>query len=220
MPSEDMSRRWRAWLCFVRHVTVEELATTHPNGGAVVAARAALATVMLFVPVLVMYNAAECYFGDSLFLTWDWTAAKAQLDWGAKFVVGGFGAFYAGLYTRFSSQWTYLAGTYNEIKRSESAEKHCESALAAWKAGFVEDAVNLHLARKSSFAPTIRAWLNDSTVREAFVENTPNGEHLVKEIRRQVNLAIYMELMRLWGKAAADADAARQAQNEATETDY
>ncbi len=42
--------------------------------------------------------------------------------------------------------------------------------------------------------------------------NTPDGENLMGEIRRQVNSAIYLELARQRGKATADEDAARQAQ--------
>jgi hypothetical protein len=55
-------------------------------------------------------------------------------------------------YARFSSQWSYLAGVYNQIKAAECRTGFQETVLAQWKAGFIEDAADLHLLRKAMFA--------------------------------------------------------------------
>src|SRR5262249_19684922 len=87
---------------------------------------------------------------------------KTSLSWyGAIFA-----AVYAAFYTRFSSQWTYMAGVYNQIKAIEAQiaasasnnKRLAYKVIASWKAAFIEDADDLHLALKPMFAETIRAW--------------------------------------------------------------
>jgi len=80
-----------------------------------------------------------------------------------------FAACYVALYSRFSSQWTYLANVYNQIKAAEtSAETDKKILIAEWKAGFIEDALTLHLAYKPIFSATINVWGRDESVAEAF----------------------------------------------------
>lgn len=64
-----------------------------------------------------------------------------------------FGATYAALYTRFSSQWTYLAGLYNQLMATQAhapIDNDPERAgiYLAWEAAFIEDADDLHLSTK------------------------------------------------------------------------
>lgn len=62
-----------------------------------------------------------------------------------------FAGVYAALYSRFSSQWEYLANVYNQIKAVECEQAEslkAQKPLSEWKAGFIEDAVSLHLASK------------------------------------------------------------------------
>lgn len=87
------------------------------------------------------------------------------------------GAVYASLYARFASQWSYLAGVYNQIKAAECGQKCDRIALAEWKAGFIEDAEDLHLARKPVFASIIHAWVKDAEVEVRFLKDVPGGEH-------------------------------------------
>jgi hypothetical protein len=86
-----------------------------------------------------------------------------------------FAGVYAALYTRFASQWSYLASVYNQIKAAESRKDCNPEQLALWKAGFIEDAEELHLANKHHFASTIRAWGRERGVEAAFAENAPGG---------------------------------------------
>jgi hypothetical protein len=87
------------------------------------------------------------------------------------------GAAYASFYTRFSSQWTYLAALYNQIKQFEcSKTPPSPECITELKAAFIEDAEELHLARKPIFASTIWAWAKDEAVRTCFAQNAPGGK--------------------------------------------
>jgi len=81
-----------------------------------------------------------------------------------------FAGSYAAFYVRFASQWSYLAGVYNQIKSTECRLQEREEepeALAEWKSGFIEDAYLLHLINKQGFADTIWEWTKDKDVLEA-----------------------------------------------------
>ena len=102
-----------------------------------------------------------------------------------------FAGVYVALYARFSSQWSYLAGLYNQIKAAECRgilDSDQQIALAEWKAAFIEDAEELHLATKPMVATIISVWVNDSRIRDAFVIDVPGGqmrlEALIDRVRR------------------------------------
>lgn len=72
-------------------------------------------------------------------------------------------ASYAASYSRFASQWVYLAELYNQIKAAELSIPEVLTpaqvlVFAEWKAGFLEDCETLHLARnhrsRRQFAPS------------------------------------------------------------------
>lgn len=112
-------------------------------------------------------------------------------------VVGFLGASYLALYARFVSQWQYLAGLYNQIKQAEAAEGHCKKAIAEWKAGYLEDAENLHLAAKNNLAPVLRAWTKIPEVEQAFVDNTPGGAKRFDRLAKTAQIA-YEEAEARW----------------------
>jgi hypothetical protein len=84
-------------------------------------------------------------------------------------------ASYAALYARFASQWTYLANLYNQIKAAECRADCDQDKLAEWKAGFMEDAEELHLAGKPLFASVLHAWGMEEKIKEQFKTNAPGG---------------------------------------------
>lgn len=112
-------------------------------------------------------------------------------------VVVFLGASYLALYARFVSQWQYLAGLYNQIKQAEAAKDMDEQAIAEWKAGYLEDAENLHLAAKNNLAPVLRAWTKNPLVEKAFVENTPGGVARFKRLAKTAQTA-YEEAEAKW----------------------
>jgi hypothetical protein len=149
---------------------------TRPNGGGVVFVRS------LWVTTLIMLSAYMVWWVvNPTRLIADLSLYQVRLDsvqlakWGA----GVFGGVYLAFYTRFAAQWSYLANLYNQIKQSE-VEGGCNTvALAEWKAGYIEDALDLHLASKHNVAAIIRAWgfhgAQSADVRRAFIDFAHRG---------------------------------------------
>lgn len=163
----------------------------HANGGAVVLTRAGISATILYSAAVAtrwLLDPKDADLRTQLFKTLSWYGPI-------------FGACYAVFYTRFSSQWSYLAGVYNQIKETEASMSKAAQrknqtpppALAEWMAGFVEDAETLHLATKDTFAPVIRDWLQKQEVRKAYRVNTPNGDARLLELQRLVELS-WLEL--------------------------
>jgi hypothetical protein len=157
------------------------------NGGRVVFARAVLVTsivygVSLLVRLLLLAKA------DSSF-TWEFIQEKSvdTLPW----IAAIFAAVFAGLYSRFASQWSYLATTYNDYMSARmqtpinngQADPFHHRTMKLWEAAFVEDDYDLHLWRKRMFAPLVRELLQDVEVEKIFKESTHDGVARLREIQ-------------------------------------
>lgn len=142
----------------------------YPNGGIIVFLRGAWVTLWL----LVFYLIVSRFFG--LPLDFSPSTHDNLFDVFLK-IAGIFAGVYTAFYVRFSSQWTYMAGLYNAIKAVEAAEGANLDSIAEWKAGYIEDAIDLHLASKDGVLGVIRAWTSTSeSVKEKFLRHTPNAE--------------------------------------------
>lgn len=103
-----------------------------------------------------------------------------------------FAAVYAALYARFSSQWQYLAGLYNDLMAKtvdlKGIEKDESGLLAIWWAAFIEDAEMMHLATNKTYGTPIKYLLesNKHTVREVYSRSRKNGEAHLKELERRL----------------------------------
>jgi hypothetical protein len=139
--------------------------------------------------LLLFFNAFEL-IDQKRTLAWDWVALRDQIRSGVRWFAAVFGAVYAGLYSRYSSQWTYVAGTYNQIKAAECANIWTGRPLAEWKAGFIEDAEALHVATKPTIAPTIAAWLEHESVQLAFDKYSPGGIAQRERLTKRVGVAM------------------------------
>lgn len=157
-----------------------------PNGGSVIFLRTLLTGFYLFGLSLFLINVIDpsrnCIFSLHVLLE----QVVDKLAW-----MGVIFAFvYTALYARFSSQWSYIAGLYNQIKQAE-CEIHNAEAMAEWKAGFMEDAENLHLATKDSVASIIHVWGKRDLVKQKFIDHTPGKldryERLMKSVEDKVN---------------------------------
>lgn len=156
-----------------------------PNGGAVIAARAIMSSVTIYLVALGLQNIfdpdkswafSRRVFQSQILETLPWLGAIIAAN-------------YAALYSKFSSQWTYLAELYNQIKGTE-CNLACEDAMADWKAGFIEDADDLHLVSKKSFAQAICVWSADSKIKAAFIEGSVGGERRLTGIVERAKAAI------------------------------
>lgn len=148
------------------------LEKTGANGSDIIIARSFFVTLWIGIVVFFRWfilNGSFCTDNFSLTSTLTWLALL-------------FGAVYTSLYVKFSSQWSYLATLYNQIKQVEiqihSNEKISESALkllSEWKAGYIEDAFTLHLYAKKNVAIVIYHWGNSTDVKKAFLESSCYG---------------------------------------------
>lgn len=154
------------------------------NGGGLVLIRSFLIAIEVYGTTVALKQ------GLDPVRTWVFSAHELQLEIIATLPWFGaiFAGIYAGLYTRFASQWTYLANLYNQIKAAESSCSDESNAIDAWKAGFFEDADELHLATKRVFASILRSWATVGVQRE-FVKNTPGGEERLAKLMGAVNRA-------------------------------
>jgi len=180
---------WRAWKTFTHYFSGEWLLKiSGANGGGVILSRSLLVALQLTVVTLISRNLIDpdltqcCSYYDF---------AKQTIEI-APWFAAAVGAVYAALYARFSAQWSYLAGVYNQIKQSEvelygagSVKGEALIKLAEWKAGYIEDAHNLHLHAKESVAATIHFWGKDELIEKAFIQTVTGGQtrwkHVVKE---------------------------------------
>ncbi|MBU9154298.1 hypothetical protein KTD28_06715 [Burkholderia gladioli] len=154
------------------------------NGGDAILFRTCWVTLLVAVAVVgIRLHWVHAPNGDKIAVT------RHLLDVGG-WLSAVFGGVYLALYARFSSQWTYLASLYNQIKQTEATAGVNSAVLASWKAGFIEDAENLHLACKSSFAPVIKAWGTDAAVASAFVSYAPGSASRWKKLQTRVKAAV------------------------------
>lgn len=159
----------------------------YPNGGTVVFLRAAHVTMIVFFGAMGVMNWLDPNRG----CTFSWHELRLQLIQHVTWLGAIFATVYALLYARFASQWTYLAGVYNQIKAAQVRKDVDGVALSEWKAGFIEDCDDLHLLRKAMFASIAHEWLTADTAQgpvviAKFDGYTPGGEKRRKGIQAEV----------------------------------
>lgn len=166
-------------------LSAEWLLTYFPNGGNIILFRSLWTSVIIYSSTIGLRNALDPE------RTWAFSCyeLKVQLIQTIPWLAAIFAAIYAALYARFSSQWSYLAGVYNQNKATESGGGADKEKLAEWKAGFFEDAEVLHLATKPLFASVLRAWGKDKHVKKAFCESTDGGEKRFDRLMKRVKAA-------------------------------
>ena len=175
-----------------RLINGEFLLDDHPTGGGVIAFRSLWCSFFLFVAALSMYEMLNP--NSTLVFSFNELrkVAYEEFEWfGAIFV-----AVYVALYTRFSAQWAYLAQLFNQITQSraelpdqknfkdkavsEWAKKikltKQDERYAIWMAGFVADAMEMHLERKGIFCECVYTMLDNKGVKEAFLDGAEENQ--------------------------------------------
>lgn len=184
-------RTSQGWEWLVGALSGEWMLAVSPhrsNGGSVVLARALFASVVIYSVTLILDSTLAGSGGSRL--------ANEGISGTISWFGGILAATYFALYARFSSQWVYLAGVYNQIKSAEMrmfekspTEPRALNALQQWKAGFIEDACNLHLVGKPIFGSVILEWSSCRGVRDAFQEYSTGSRLDLNEIRTIARLA-------------------------------
>ena len=173
----------------IRWLSGEWLLDDRPNGGTVVVLRALWIGVLGYIATIAV---TELLRPNT---SWVFSPAALRAAIFVNLKVGGaiFAGAYTALYARFASQWSYLASVYNQIMaaqvRGAPSDSEGRHALECWKAGFIEDAEDLHLATKPMFAGVIISMLGDadSPVRAAFIKATASGVRLQSLEARVLN---------------------------------
>lgn len=168
-----------------------------PNGGDVVVMRTLWIGILLIVFVAFLRALVEFPQATTPFVQCIWAKLKASVDGAEAPTI--LGATYAALYARFTSQWTYIANLYNQIKQAEveaagaqagvppsspAAPSDAALVIAQWKAGFIEDAIAVHMATKSPIKGVIQAWFAVAEVKNAFMADTPDAALKVGQLQR------------------------------------
>jgi hypothetical protein len=195
-------RRRNLWSRLFAWATGEVLLRHWPKCGTLILVRAIWSAAVVLILRLATLNVVE---PDR---TWDPSCRelRKQLAESLPSFATVLAAAYAAFYARFSSQWSYLAGVYNAIKAAEysvapiadreSAERQAR-ALADWKAGFIEDCEDLHLARKPSFATSVYTWGRAADVQESFVSNVIGSRQRLESLLCIVAHALDREHVRV-----------------------
>jgi hypothetical protein len=174
------------WKWFVGLASHEWLLTRNklPNGGDVILLRSLLVATQTYAFLLGLKNALD----PEALWAFSWSGLVTDLRSTGYWFGTIFAGVYASLYARYSSQWTYLANVYNRIKETEARGipvGAAAQALVEWKAGFIEDADDLHLLAKPMFFSVVRAWATED-VERVFEEHTINGAERWRDILNRV----------------------------------
>lgn len=157
------------------------LSNGRPNGGDVVVFRTLWVGVLLIGVLATIRATSSAPCSTIEFIRATWTAALKMLREPEGPLI--FGVVYAALYARFASQWAYMANLYNLIKQTEvtaPVPTNGAKALSQWKAGFIEDALAVHMATKPTIAGVIRAWYAEPDVKAAFERHTSHHHSKVE----------------------------------------
>lgn len=159
----------------IRFLSGEWLLTNRSNGADVIILRSVWAAGWIYMGAIVLAEMSEpgsrlCFSGHELR-----TRVSETIPW--------FGAIFAGvylaLYARFASQWQYLAQLYNQLLQTATTTAPANlnaTKWAEWRAAFVEDAYDLHLACKPMFAAAVNGMLKNADVMAAFKGSTVGAD--------------------------------------------
>jgi len=146
----------------------ESILKAFGNGGFTIFVRSVIVSVQLFAIALVVKSWCEAGVGSVFSLKIARSLVGSELEWlGALFA-----GCYVALYSRYSSQWSYLAGLYNQIMSVkcgiDETNQLSNKTLIRWQVGFIADAHTLHLDSKELFAGVIKSLLAQKVIFEEF----------------------------------------------------
>lgn len=178
------TRAFKSLQTLVNLLSLEFLLTRFkwPNGGTVIFLRA----IGISAYITLMYGALVQVVDPDRVFQFSFKELSKQTVECITIYGPVFAAIYIALYSRFSSQWAYLANLYNQIKQTEATPAVDKTILDHWKAAFIEDADELHLSLKPMFAIIIRAWACEQGVRTAFEEAVPDGQRRINDMLSEI----------------------------------
>lgn len=186
----------------------EFLLNYRPNGGTAVLLRSIWVTTLIYSLVIPI----KSYCGEHAVLQFSAHQLRKEIGETLPWFGAIFAGAYAAFYSRFAAQWNYLATLYNQLVATcvplSKEERENNDVLNAWRAAFVEDALDLHLARKSMFRSIVIGWLQRPLVVATFLESTKDGERRIRELEKQLGFtAADQSAQNFAGSAAPDSGA-------------
>jgi hypothetical protein len=166
-------------------LTGEFILNHMPNGGTAVVLRSAFVTAYMYGLAL----ALKSYTSECAVLSFSAEQLVLEVNETIPWAAAIFGAVYVALYTRFSSQWSYLADLYNQqlaLAVTITDEQLNGDNFVRWQAAFVEDAVCMHLAKKEGFSNAVYMTLQDSGVREALEKDPGFGKDKFRKLEAEL----------------------------------
>lgn len=165
----------------------EFLLRHRPNGGTAVFLRSIWVTTLIYLLVIPI----KSYCGEHAILQFSAHQLKIEIGETLPWLGAIFAGAYAAFYSRFAAQWNYLATLYNQLVATcvplDKETRDNNEVLNAWRAAFVEDALDLHLARKSMFRSVVVGWLQRPLVVATFLESTEDGNQRIKDLEKQLD---------------------------------
>jgi hypothetical protein len=180
---------WKAIEKAVYLASGEWILNGRANGGTVILVRSALIATPLWLFALAIRSSLAP--GSTLSLDAEVFRREARevLPWLGAIFAGA----YAGLYTRFSAQWSYLAEFYNQMMQSQvqcPVTEQNRDAYTKWFVAFIDDAESLHLARKPAFASVIQTLLEKPGVSAMYAAAGTNCPAQLERLRRDVQSVV------------------------------
>ena len=175
----------------------EFLLRHYPNGGTVVLLRSACSTFWIYFAAIAVQELVDprrdWSTGYYISLHKLRKVVHSTIPWIGAIFAGT----YAALYARFSSQWLYLSGVYNLIMQEQVESAFVDNrnikSLVNWKAGFIEDAEELHLASKPYFAMVVMGMMEEKDVETAYGRNTTGGAYRFAKLKDKLKAVLESE---------------------------
>jgi len=198
------------WWIMDKGVTAEfflDIGRRHgkPNGGTMIFLRSIWISIIVFFIALWLRSLFHARY--------PWTFVPSELFRNFPETLAWIGTIFAftylALYTRFASQFNYLAGVYNQIMATRSEIRGLAAteelrnpdnnrSVIAWQAGFIEDAEALHLATKTMFSTAIWFMLENRDIYDAYVEHTVHADKGARKLITSLKKSIgERELIRM-----------------------
>lgn len=154
-----------------------------PNGGVAILLRTIWISSLLYLSAI----AIKSYCSGGVFLSLSLIQFKEVVSETLPWLGAILGGVYAALYTRFASQWAYIADLYNQ-QMSQAASLTKEQIdgpnYRGWQAAFVEDAICMHLATKDGFRNAISEMLQKDAIRTLLLEHV--GEKKILKLESKL----------------------------------
>lgn len=152
----------------VNLLTAEYVFRWMPNGGTAVMIRTIIVACQVYLPTIGL----KSYSAPDTTLTFSMDQLIIEVHSTIPWFGAIFGGVYVALYSRFVSQFSYLANLYNRILEVATTDAiGNDENYNIWRAGFIEDALNMHLATKPTFASMIETMLNEKAVMTLLKED-------------------------------------------------